>query len=347
MQRLFTVALVALALTACSGGGGGVTPTPQPKPTQTPIHPTTYTVRIAFHGGDALHSQSLGRSTEVFIHPFDTTTAGQSPVVMSVPNPANSYFANDDVQSQGVASAVVDPAPSAQPDATFNVVGAPNVSVNALPVPTPTGSPVPPQAALQADQGAAPVAATLNANVNVAGATITDAVPLFLVSPGHLACGDVPLYDRNSQIESTDQWGGVTITGGVVAQATDINSADLYLDGSWCTQDGFVNQADTDVTLYAPHGAVLISSTVTSFASLTAAMWSNSFTSITLASLEQQATDPVTPKDELLVQTASGKVVEIALNEIGSGTPPSNGVHGTPATLNFSYQQSGYSVNGF
>ena len=337
------VAIAAAALAACGGGGGssgGGGPVPQPSPTHSGGGVGQYSVHLMWTGGDALHS-TQSKGGPVRTHVFDvrrTLTSGvtEPAVILPVNVPQNSYFQMDG-PSEGDATLVVSPAPSVEPSAAFVASGAP---VSTTPVPYPSGQPTgaPRAAVIASPTDLTPGSGTLAVNV---GSPVNQNIqaPIYVVGRAHIACSSTPLLTQDGRsIMQSDQVGGIAFVGGQANAVSTTGAADFYIDGASCTAVGFVNPNDPNPTFYAPYGAVLLSSTQTPYAQIAPPMWANTFTSITSATLQQEATDPYTPLDELLIQTASGSVVKIAMNAVG-GSPVSE--------MDFSFEQDGFAQDGF
>jgi hypothetical protein len=349
VRNYIAAGVIMLASLSACGGGGGSSPAPISTPTTAPTTaPQGYSVRVKFTGGTSLASpQSLLRQTQgaVTAHPLDSSSASpQLPIAIAVQPPSNSYFSSP-LLWQGIATVVVAPQPSTVPTASYAVTG---VSATSAPLPLPSGQPTaPPQTVVSATTTSTVGAGSLNVNLT-GSVSATTSVPLYVVNRGNIACNDKPVPPQSaSQPVPSDQYGGVKFVSGTLQPSATTADADLYIDASWCTGAGFVNSADANTTLYAPHGAAWISSATTPFVGVKASQCGNTFTSMPMASVLQGLQLQTNPNDILLLTTADNHCVKVALNQASAGTPPSGSLNGSPAQVAFSWEEAGFSQDGF
>lgn len=347
MKRLTALAIFAIAtLAGCGGGGGGVTP----QPTQSnPPKSTQYSVMVKFAGGATLRTpqsvrRSAGQNTMqgVVLHPLDSSTStSQLPVEMAVA-PLNNGDEEefDHVADAGTATIVVAPQPSATPSVSLSPSG---LALSVQPIASPPPGSAGPQFNVSQSTITSPASGSLVAAVS-GSVNQTVTVPTYVIERTVISCGDNAVYGYDSQIHPEDQSGAVQFHNGTALTETDTAQADVYFDGPHCTVNGTYNSTEAQATLHFPYGAVYASSVASPFATLSAATWSNSFTSQTYAQLVASATAVTNPGDELLVKTADGHIVKLALtSELGSGAQGNE----TMVEVNYDYEESGFSVDGF
>jgi hypothetical protein len=178
--------------------------------------------------------------------------------------------------------------------------------------------------------------ATVGAPVNS-----SDTVPVYILPRANLACGSRQAYGNDSKIHPSDQVAAIQFVNGVAQATTDLTHADFYMDGPQCTVTGFANSAESETTFHTPFGGTFASSPTAAFAALTPAAWSNAFMSFTYSSFSRSLIDQYIPTDELLLKTQDGHVVKIAFYGLGM-----IGVQEL-ITMDFAYQEDGFSVDGF
>lgn len=333
MRFFLSVMALAIGLAAC-GGGGGSTPTPggNPMPVQSP---TAYSVLIKFTGGANLASQSLEHqlryANTIYSEPLSNGSGNnQLPVeVTTAIAPHDAYCCGS---SSGAAAVIVSPQPQVTPPISVSASGV-NVTTTPLPYASPppgqTPPPEPPRWLVNNNQtspGAGSFAATVAAPVNQ-----NDATPIYVIDHTALTCSD----SQVSQV-ADDNIGGMAFINGVATKVTSTAAADLYIEGSFCTYNGFPGST---VTIVAPYGMVQQSSQQTPFATLKPSDWSNAETSIAFTTFESSLT-AVTPLDELLLKTQDGHIVKLAIFETNYNSP-------YQAFTMFGYEEDGFAVDGF
>lgn len=334
---LAAATVAASTLAACSGGGGS-TGGGNPLPTSTPT--VTYSVKVKFTGGASLKSpQARLLSVRIQAHAMNSTGANQLPVELSLPPVTGSQYTGEG--TSGVASVVVSPQPTSTPIVAISTSG---VAVTTTPLPYASPGPTdPPRFTVAEGNINAPATGQLTATVT-APTQMTVNVPIYAIQNGALACGAAQIPGQDSQYHSADNVAGLAFASGQATVVTIKTQADLYFACPNASAVGFNDATLTDATIFAPYGMVQESSLVAPFATLTAAQWSNAQTSITATALQSALTNPTTPNDEWLIQTASGKVVKIAFYSLlinASGTPQqSTGIY-------FAWAQAGFSQDGF
>jgi len=220
--------------------------------------------------------------------------------------------------------AVVSPAPSPSAVPSWS---APMGSSVQTPSPNPSMTPgvLTVQSTLQSGTSSA------TATVNVGGSLQTVTPTIYTFAAASLAC------DPSIKTGVTGQ--GIAFAQGVATAVSSPSTADVYIDGPACS-GAFVNAGESDSTLHVPGGALLFSANSTDLVGVTAAQWSNQFTSIDLAML---GNDIGQSFDFFLEgKTLTGTYFRVYFENAGSDGP----APGQAASMLFAYDVSGYSVTG-
>jgi len=340
VKRILGLAVVGIAalLVACGGGSTNPTPSATSTPTTMPAPTTqpapTYHVHVAFSGGASLASpQSVRGARAWHSHVLDTSSSTmQLPIeVGTIATDPMSLLAGDH-ENVGIATVIVSPQPSASPSATLTGTGV-TLAIAPAVEPSPPG-PEFNVSSMSTTTASGSVIADVTSPI-----TTTETVPFYVQKLVQIGCNSTTILGQDAQAHAVDQVGGLSISGGLATPASSIAQADLYFDGPQCTSVGFINSSESEATIHFPFGAVFESSTTTPFATLSAASWSNLITSATYTQLLAGATAATNPQDELLIKTASGSIVKLAL--LGSLSTANERI------VRFLFAQSGSSADGF
>lgn len=297
--------------------------------------PVSYQSQIVFKGALAgaqsgVPTLSVGASTQS-LDWRDPLSANPSPAPIMIisPNAPNGEFmGSPDDAVGGTALAIVSPMPSAAPQVTFSVNGVqPNLVPTATPAPGVTPQPgvvgainVSGSNAAENTQAAGTVTATIGAPVSQAPTT-----PVYEYRGIDIDCE--MLYTNDMQ--------GATWNGTTWVAASSPSNADIYATYT-APQCSAPWVAGTQAVLHTPYGGVLFNS-ATPCSDFSASQWSNTFTSIPLATVGTMLPD-YSFNSILLFKTASGNIAKLCPTAIGNATEP---------ILGGAIEVSGDSIDGF
>ena len=343
MKSLFVVALAAVAafLVACGGGGsssssgGGMPPTPAP---------VAYQAQIVFKGPLAGSQSGVStlsgyRSVQSMNQRGILAAPGATPVpimVLSPTGPNDEFMGGTADSFGGTAEAIVSPMPSAAPHVAFSVSGA-NAVLASTPSPAPgvTSSP----GVVGAVNVYGPNGSADSQSAGVVTAVIANPVsespttPVYDYESVALDCGNVFPGDIP----------GASWNGAAWVPATSPANADIYLTDSTTLNTGATQlvcpapwaQGNQPV-LHTPYGGVTYN-TDTPCAAFAASQWSNTFTSIPMATLGTLMPDG-SLNSVILFKTANGAIAKICPVATGNAQQ---------AFYGGAIEVSGSSIDGF
>jgi hypothetical protein len=303
IMRFLTLGVVLLGsgLAACGGGDGSGSAAFTPGGDRTHV---SYASKLVFVGPLAgVRSQSaqqiqpelasLGR-----IQDDETSTPTPIMIASAISNNCN-FGCNVAGSEQGVVEALVSPQPSVTPTISFSQT-ATDVEIVATPTPAPSASPEPLPSGVIAEAGVASNGDSEVQSTGTATATIGDPVDESPTTPvyQYLAiAADCIADDSPSSSGPGWAWNGSAWT-----QVSNPSQADVYVTGSSC--DGLYNVVGDSGTLHFP-GCGAFVSTDTAFCSLLASQWADTYTSMSIATLEIQNGDG-SINAELIAKTRNG-----------------------------------------
>ena len=338
MKNLFkAMSLVAIVVLAACGSGGSGSPVGGIPATPAPVVPV-YQSQIVFTG--ALAGKQSGVSTlgvalaapQTSLNkrsPFAAPGATPVPIMILSPNgPNDSFMGSTDNAVGGIVSVVVSPEPQTPVSIAMSFSGVqPSVVPTNSPAPTYTNPPgvvgvigVAGSAAAVGTQAAGVATATVSAPVNQAPQT-----PIYEYQSIGLDCANIYPNDFGGA-----SWNGTTWVGASSPATADIYMTDTspQCNAPWATA--------SQPTLNVPYGGVLFNNS-TPCSSFTASQWSNTFTSIPMATVGTILPD-YSMNAVLLFKTASGAIAKICPTATGNIQNP---IYGGAIEV------SGDSIDGF
>ncbi len=333
MKVLFFGLLLAALAVGCSGSstGGpiGTPPTPQP---------VAYQAQLVFKGPLAgsqsgISTLSTGREIQSMNQRGILSAPGATPVPIMVlsPNAPGTVLGAPQGSFGGIVEVVVSPAPSASPQVAFSQTNA-NAAISPAPTPQPGQTPFPYGANVVAvadvtggstvnAQSAGSATATITSPVNTAPTTQVFAYQVISVNCLLQSPGDAAGF----------AWNGSTWTPETTIAASDVYNTDA---SSGCAAPF---DSGTTAVLNFPYGAVALSDAIP-FSSLIASQWSNSFTSISCASLMAPNPDG-SINATILFKTANGSIAKLFPNSVGGNS--------IQCSLGGAVEVSGSSIDSF
>ncbi len=324
-------ALAIVALAACGGGSSGSNPIAPPT-----TAPVSYQAQIVFKGPLAgsqsgVSTLSTGREIQSMNQRGILAAPGATPVpimILSPNGPNDSFMGSTDNAVGGIVSVVVSPEPQTPVSIAMSFSGVqPSVVPTNSPAPTYTNPPgvvgvigVAGSAAAVGTQAAGVATATVSAPVNQAPQT-----PIYEYQSIGLDCANIYPNDFGGA-----SWNGTTWVGASSPATADIYMTDTspQCNAPWATA--------SQPTLNVPYGGVLFNNS-TPCSSFTASQWSNTFTSIPMATVGTILPD-YSMNAVLLFKTASGAIAKICPTATGNIQNP---IYGGAIEV------SGDSIDGF